>query len=276
VTRRFLVRLGSAAFALAAVSCGRRTEPMVSAFAFKYVQPDRSIVYDRSVRVSDNDAFSRVPEVSINGEQLPFVEWNAISAGYVSGAEFATGIPAELKVAHARGDARAQINLPGDFVMTGPDSNYVLNRDSSLVVSWRRAPGASWYWLNTYIDYDYYDINHEFESYEFDQDTIVFDTFCRYVRNRFFPARVVDIVEGEGESYVWAMDGPLWEPGARGNLTGNGYGFFSSANQPRVTGYVVVHPPAAGCGRDQGRRLERTRMERRERLVNMVREMEER
>jgi hypothetical protein len=245
---------------LLGLSCPRpiRKEPIVDGFLFKEVQYGGTS-YDRWVEVFDYDGIPQIPIVRLNDRQLDLVSWNPIHAMYEQTDAFKTDTPYALEVEHYWGKAHSRINMPADFRMTWPDTTYTYGRDSLLVARWQRSPGATWYWLNLYLSYDYLDTVGDYDYYEFDKDTVVYDTFCVYERNRFFPWYVRSIVEGEAEFVNWAMDGPQEAPGAVGNVEGSGYGYFMAANQPREAYFIVVSPPAEPMDRSLPARRARER-----------------
>jgi hypothetical protein len=254
--------------------CSRepRKEPAIDGLLLKMVYPTRIVSYDRVIEIQDDDALPQIPKVTLNDKPLPMVSWNPIDAAYEDTQPFPTDTSYELMVTHYWGEASSKINMPADFAMTRPESTYVLNRDSALTVTWRSSRGATWYWLNLFLDYDYVDTLYEWDYYEFDRDTIVFDTTCVYVRNCFFPWYVRAVLEGEGEAVVWACDGPPVQPGVTSNLQGHGFGYYMSVNQPREAYFIVVTPPATGLDRSDLMRRCKERFQRRLRQMSGFRD----
>jgi len=253
---------------LLTLSCPRtrQKEPLVDGFLFKEVQFGGTS-YDRWVEVYDTDGIPQIPIAKLNGKSLDMVSWNPIHAIYEQTDAFKTDTTYDLTVDHYWGRAHARITMPADFRVTRPDTLYVYNRDSLLIATWQRSRGATWYWLNLYLDYDFLDTVGDYDYYEFDQDTVVYDTFCVYERNRFFPWYVRTILEGEAEFLNWACDGPQEAPGALGNIQGDGYGYVMSANQPREAHFIVVSPPAQPM--DRNALMERAKMK----FLNRLRRM---
>jgi hypothetical protein len=253
------------ALILAGLTCARerRKEPMINGFLFKQVYPTCIVEHDRWVQIDDDDALPEIPKVTLNGQRLPMTGWNPIQALYQDLSPFKTDTTYDLKIEHYWGEATSRVTMPADSRMTWPESSYVLNRDSLLEIKWLKSRGATWYWLNLFINYDYNDTLGEWDSYEFDRDTILYDTVCVYERNRFFPWYVREILEGEAEAVVWACDGPVPEPGATGNVMGHGFGFINSANQPREAWFVVVQPPVSRLDRTEPSRHRREVLRRR-------------
>lgn len=257
------------AIVLLSLGCARarKKEPMANALFLKQVHPTYIVTHQRWLELSDDDAFPQIPKVTLNGEQLPLARWNPIQAIYADSVPFPVDTSYLVRIEHYWGEASSRVYMPGSFRINGPDSNYVLDRDSLLVIHWGPARGATWYWLNLFLDYDYLDTLYEWDYYEFDRDTIVFDTICVYERNRFFPWFVRRILEGEGEAVVWACDGPVMLPGALGNVEGDGFGYVNTANQPREAYFVVVQPPV--MRRSPGDATERSRAKFLRRLKEM-------
>jgi hypothetical protein len=230
--------------------CGRqrRDEPVVNGMFIKQIDPTDSLKkgrFERWIEITDDDAMPDIPRVLLNGNPLPLASWNPIDAVYDDNYAFETDTSCAIEIEHHWGKATSRVYIPADFEMTGPGPDYVYNRDSLLTIRWQPSRGATWYWLNLFLDYDYRDTLNEWDYYEFDRDTILFDTLCVYERNRFFPGWVRKILDGEVEAVVWAMDGPVMAPGAMGNVWGDGFGYVNTANQPHEEYFVIVQPPVA-------------------------------
>ena len=252
---------------LSGLTCtrARREEPLVDGYLLKQIYPTGIVSWDRYFEVFDYDFLPQIPTVRLNGMQPEMINFNAIDAAYDDTFPFRVDTTEDLQVKHYWGTASARIHMPGDFTMTGPDSNYVYNRDSLLRITWHKSSGATSYDLNLYLDYEFVDWNNEWDSYEFDRVTIVYDTFCEYVRNQFFPSHVQRILDGEAEAVVYATDGPEVIPGATGNIQGDGFGYYSASNQPREAYFVIVEPPAKSM--DRALPIQRSR----ERLIQRLR-----
>lgn len=230
--------------ALLIVSCSKRDDPLIDAYLTKYVPYVGDTIWDRYVEVFDVNGLPMIPSVKLNDEEVVMEDYDLIQCIYYDTVHFATGQEYKLTVDHYYGQARAKINMPGEFTMLSPDPTYILGRDSVLTITWHKSDKASWYWFSLYLEYDYEDTADDWDVYEFYQDTILYDTIIQYPRRYFFPDYVVRILEGEAEAGTWALDGPnRYEPGTKGNIGGQGLGYFSANYQPRELDFYVGAPP---------------------------------
>lgn len=217
---------------------------MIDGYLTKYVPYAGDTIWDRYIEVFDIDGLPMIPLVKLNGEEIEIDDYDYIGCTYNDTIHFLTAKEYELTVDHYYGRAHAKIWMPGEFEMIGPDSSYILKRDSVLSVTWQKSDEARWYWFSIYLEYEYEDTSGEWDDYEFYHDTIVYDTFVQYARNNFFPDYVKMVIEGEAEAGAWAMDGPnRWVPGTKGNIRGKGFGYFSASYQPRELDFYVGAPP---------------------------------
>lgn len=208
-----------------------KSKPAISGFLFKTVYYDGDSAYDRNIQVYNYKGFSAIPLVKLNNEILGIYDWGINWYQFSDENIVLSNKDYELEVSHSDGTAKAKVSMPGNIRFTQPDTSYILKRESTLVIAWQKSSKATWYWLDYYISYEYLDTAGEEDSYDISKDTVITDTFCRLEPNRFFPSYVMNILEGEGEANVWAMDGPIIYPGSNGNVTGQGIGFFHAANQ---------------------------------------------
>ena len=225
-------------------ACTRKDYPVIDGYLTKVVYYAGDTIWDRYFEVFDDDGLPMVPQVKLNGEQVEIDDFYYRLCVYQDTVHFATGKKYDLTVDVDQGQASASINMPGEFSMISPGPTYILNRDSVLTVYWHKSDKATWYWFSVYLDYDFLDSLGEWDSYEFYHDTILYDTVVRYPRNFFIPGNVQTIIEGEAEAGTWALDGPnRWEPGTKGNIRGQGLGYFSATYQPRELDFYVGGPP---------------------------------
>jgi hypothetical protein len=218
--------------------------PFVDAYLTKAVDYGGDTIWDRYVEVFNINGLAMIPAVKMNGNEVEMDQYDYIQCIYNDTFRFSTNQQYELTVDHYYGQASAKIWMPGDFSMIGPGPTYIYNRDSVLYVTWHKSPGATSYWFSVDLDYDFEDSLGEWDSYEFYHDTILKDTFVRYAPNRFFPGNVATILEGEAEAGSWAMDGPnRWVQGTKGNIRGQGQGYFSATYQPMELDFYVGAPP---------------------------------
>jgi len=108
------------------------------------------------------------------------------------------------------GDANATCKLPGDFRITTPDS---IGKNVELKVTWKKSKEANWYMVE--IDCD------SIPGWDTYKDTakVVTDTFFTIPANW---------ITKNGYVYVWvsAGNGPKIEAGSKGNMKGDGKGFW--------------------------------------------------
>lgn len=218
---------------------------MIDGYLTKLVYYSGDTIWDRYFEVFDDDGMPMIPVVKLNGEEVELYNYSSAIRllTYWDTIHFSTGQKYELTVDHYQGQAHANIWMPGEFSMIGPDSNYILKRDSALLVTWHKSEKASRYYFYIYMDYEFIDTTGEEDDIDFFHDTIVYDTFIRYEPNRFIPDYVEMIVGGDVEAGVWAINGPIrWEQGTKGNIRGQGYGYFSATYQPKELDFYVGAP----------------------------------
>jgi hypothetical protein len=227
-------------------SCANKQDyPLIYGKLYKYIDYSNDTVWQRYFEVFDIDGLPMIPLVKLNSAEVEMYQFDYIQCIYYDDTvHFATNQEYELTVDHYYGQANCKIWMPGDFSMISPGPTYILKSDSVLFITWHKSERASWYWLSVDGDYDYEDSFGEWDNYEFYHDTVVYDTFVRYARNRFIPDYVKNIIEGEAEAGVWALDGPnCWKPGTKGNIRGQGFGYFYSIYEPRLLDFYVGAPP---------------------------------
>jgi len=218
------------------------SEPMINGYLYRVEYYDRSIEYERYVEVSDNRGLRMVPVVTLNNELLKVLYYSWTKYGYGDTYQFPLDTFYELKVTHYWGNAWAKVAMPGNFSLLSPPEGYVLDMESTLVISWTRSSRAEWYWVEVDIEYEYRDTLNQEDDLTFGLDTMVFDTFYIIPSSRIFPGFVSDVIEGDGSVMVWAGCGPAIEPGDRGNVQGVGFGFFNAINEPREKYFYVGAP----------------------------------
>ncbi len=235
--------LRSIIFLLTLLSC-QKEKVYICAFILRsvgtpWLYPD----YYKEVYVHNKNGFTTIPTSLINDTSLNIYDYHYNWYLFLDFNKLNIDRNYKLEVKYHDGRAEGETYLPGDYEITSPESTYILNRDSILKIHWRKANGAKWYWLDLTIEYDYEDTLGEWDYYEFWKDTILFDTFCIYEKNRFIPGYVETIYEGEGTINIWAMDGPTILPGSKGNISGAGFGFFNTAYQPGERYFYIGAPP---------------------------------
>ena len=219
-------------FCILSAGCGKKEKVYINGFILRDVAP-LYVNYYREVYVHNKNGFPIVPICQINDTSLTIADYHYDYYLFSDNKRFDINKKYELNLQHRGGKAQGEVFMPGEFSILQPDTSYILKKDSVLKIFWSKANGATWYWLDIYIDYWYEDTLGEEEEYESQPDTIIYDTFVIYEKNRFFPPYVDSITEGEtGIINVWACNGPTFLPGSQGNIFGAGYGILMTANQP--------------------------------------------
>ncbi len=245
-------------------------EPMINGYLDRVEFYDGDVGYWREFSVFDPAGLRMVPEVRINQIQVPCYYYSWTNYRYGDENYFQVSKRYKLEVDHYWGTAFARVVMPGNFRLTYPPSDsYVLDLESTLVITWRRADGAQWYWVDAYCCYDFYDSLYRWDDHEFEFDTTVSDTFLILAPGRVFPSYVMDVIEGDGSALVWAGYGPPVEPGDYGNVRGNGFGFFNAFNEAKERYFWVGAPivERRSPGVRESRVKLRSRIERRNQLA---------
>ncbi|UCG42245.1 MAG: hypothetical protein JSU73_10245 [candidate division WOR-3 bacterium] len=232
-------------------------EPMINGFLYRVEYYDRSVEYFRQFEVFDNDGLRMVPVLTVNGEPIRILSYTSTRYLYADEKEFPVDTTYLLEVSHFWGEAWAEIPMPGNFQMTLPPEEHILLQDSALVIRWQKSSRAEWYWVDVYMDYEFFDRDGNWDDITIELDTVLQDTFLLVAADRIFPDYVDEVLEGDGAALVWAGGGPAEEPGDSANVQGAGYGFFSSANEPREKYFYVGAPPARRRSPGTGASLEK-------------------
>lgn len=218
------------------------SEPMVNGYLYRGEYYDYSVEYERYVQIFDPRGLRMVPIVTLNHETLGVFSYSWTRYEYGDTMEFRVESPYELQAFHYWGKASARIVMPGNFSLTSPPEGYILDLDSTLIVSWTRSAEAEWYWVELAFSYEYRDTLGVEGDYDLRLDTMVRDTFLIVPPERIFPGFVADVIEGDGAAMVWSGCGPAIEPGDQGNVRGAGFGFFNAINEPREKYFYIGAP----------------------------------
>ncbi len=219
------------------------SEPMIYASLNRVEYYDYTVEYERYVEVFDSRGLRMVPIVILNKETLNG-DYYGTKYFYLDSVSFPVNTTYNLQVIHYWGKAAARVIMPDNFSLITPPENYILDLESTLVITWHKSAGAEWYGLNLRIDYDYRNYYGEEDDYTFILDTTVYDTFLIIPPKRIFPAAVADVLNGDATVWVWAGTGPPFQPGDKGNIRGAGFGFFNAYNEPREKYFYVGAPIA--------------------------------
>lgn len=229
-------------FFLLIIGCVKKDKVYITGFIIRSVGSYYTSYY-KEVYVHNRSGFPIVPSCWINDTALNIDDYHYDYYLFKDYKPFELNQKYKLRLKHSGGEAYGAVRMPADFSILYPESTYLLRSDSALQIYWTKAEGATWYWLDIYIDYWYEDSLGEEDEYVFEMDTIVYRNYVVYDKNRLFPPYVDSITEGgDGIINVWACDGPPCLPGAQGNIFGAGYGIFNTANQPAERYFYVGLP----------------------------------
>lgn len=169
-----------------------------------------------------------VPWVTVNQETLDIDNLDGGWVEYEDSILVSPGDSLYLKVDYTIGIATASSRVPGVFEITSHDTSWMVRIPvrSDFTVSWSTSSYADFYLVEFYIDYEYRNTLGEYRSFNFSKDTCVTSTSITFPASQLFPADLVSITYSYGYFDVWAINGPILEPGSEGNVTGDGSGFF--------------------------------------------------
>jgi hypothetical protein len=169
-----------------------------------------------------------IPWVAVNQETLNVVEsMMGLLTDYKDSISISIGDSVHLKV-YTDGIATASARVPGSFGITSHDTSLIADipKGSDFTVSWSSADYCDFYRVHLSLHYGYSDTLGNDGSFYFRMDTCVTSTSITFLASQLFPADVDSVTHSGGGFNVWAMNGPILEPGSKGNVTGNGSGFF--------------------------------------------------
>lgn len=170
-----------------------------------------------------------IPWVTVNQETLNVTgSMMGLLTDYADSISISSGDSVYLKV-YTDGVATASARVPGSFEITSHDTSQTayITQGSDFTVSWSSADYCDFYRVYFRIYYSYYDTLGNNEDFSLHVDTCVIATSITFPASRLFPADVDSITHSWGDNFdVYAMNGPKLEPGSKGNVIGNGTGFF--------------------------------------------------
>ncbi|MCK4352990.1 hypothetical protein KAW65_06235 [candidate division WOR-3 bacterium] len=182
---------------------------------------------------------SSIPVVTINGDTLPLEHyyyggdmWRCSYGWYTYWRDDTISLFGDstyvLEVIHSEGVAQAEVKMPGEFEVIEPDTSDTLHRGEDLNIIWTTSKGAEWYKIYLSIHYSYIDTSGEYEYFckYFEPLLQATDTTYFVSGSELFPADIDSVRYGDGYLYIYAGSGDAIEPGATGNITGDGAGFF--------------------------------------------------
>jgi len=139
------------------------------------------------------------------------------------------GDPVNLKVDYTKGVATASIWVPGDFGIISPDTSQIayIPVDSSFTVIRSTSNHCDFYLLHFSPYYWFYDTSGDYRYFDLYVGTAVTTTSITFPARRLFPTDLARVDKySHGHFVLSTRSGPRIEPGAAGNITGDGSGSF--------------------------------------------------
>jgi len=247
--RRLRSRLGVMPYALSLMlllACERPGSQnlLVLGFIYHITYPDNTSGFYQIYLAYDVDGLPQVPVVKVNDRPIEMTDFTPQQGQYESWDAFPIDTTFDIKVQHYWGEAHSRVNMPGNTRLTQPNPGFVQGTGDPVTISWFKAPGASSYWLDLYVSYEYNDTLGEWDYWEQELDTIFSDTTITFPGSSMFPPFVSEVLTGEGEIILWPTDGPQLVPGDTGNVRGCGIGYVAAVNEPPEGWFPIVSPPA--------------------------------
>ncbi len=171
-----------------------------------------------------------IPLATINDTALPLVDFHYHHYLYSEDRRFTPGKEYRMTVTHSGGKASSTVFVPSDFSLLKPEPGFILYQDSSLSLIWQKSKDAAYYSSSLYLYYYYTDTLGTRSFFSLDSDTTVSETTLFYNKETLFPPNVQRVDWGEMRINIWAIDGSFILPGAKGNIEGDGWGFYYGAN----------------------------------------------
>lgn len=215
----------------------------VSAYAGKWgysIPPVPAPIYYTAVDigVTVTDAPS-IPSLWVNNLACPLdmgMSWPGTFAfNFSDTGSLAQADSLFLKISFLKSDgstglAQAAVATPDTFRILSPTGwDILLPVGSDLAITWSSSARAQNYNLHLHLDYTFFDTLNLFHYHRFSLDTLVVDTSVIFSAQTLFPNLGVmhpdSAVNGEGHLQLNALNGPCL-PGALGNVSGDGEGFF--------------------------------------------------
>jgi hypothetical protein len=184
---------------------------------------------------------SSIPTVKLNQSDLRFRYLYGSGSYYWDTLRTITeGDEVQLNVKNDQGKAVATVRIPQQFRIQSPDpdSIFILPPHSNFAASWTASGFSDYYYAYFYLSYSYFPIGGGSSKYFYiEADTILSTTSITIPATRLFPADYDSLRWSYGYFSITAYNGPQIEVGARGNVTGDGIGFFFGKSDG---GYVEI------------------------------------
>jgi hypothetical protein len=251
-------RLSSIGYLLSAIcllllAC-QRPHPvgsLIQGLAYRESFSDAADAFYQVFLVYDVDGLPRIPLVKVNDVPIEMTDFQPQQGQYESWDVFPVDTTMDVKIANYDGEAHCRVNMPGNTALTRPTPWFVLQKGQPVAIAWNKAHGASTYYLDLYINYEYNDTFGEWDDFENEWDTTITDTSFTFPASWVFPPIVGEVLDGEGYIILWAQDGPPLLAGDWGNIKGHGFGYFATAFEPPDGWFPIVTPPATRLGAKQ-------------------------
>ncbi len=174
-----------------------------------------------------------IPQVTVNQNVLPIYDWwEDFCFVFHDSIQISPGDSAHLKVDYTQRIATASAKVPGNFEITSHDASAIafIPVDANFTVSWSASNYTEFYWVDFWLEYNYYDTLGNPKYFSFEEFGSQTSTSITFLASELFP-RDFDYIYSQtqgswGYFDVYAVNGPEIESGSEGNVTGDGTGFF--------------------------------------------------
>lgn len=171
-----------------------------------------------------------IPSVKLNQDFIKFRNLHNDGSYYWDTLRTITqGDEVQLTVSGDQGTAGTVVRIPQQFRIQSPDpdSIFILLPHNNFIASWAVSNFADYYNAYFYLSYRYFPIGGVTSKYfQLEVDTMLTNTSISIPAAKLFPADIDSIIGGYGGFHIEAVNGPRLEVGAKGNVTGDGIGFF--------------------------------------------------
>jgi hypothetical protein len=186
------------------------------------------------------DGTRLVPVVAINTDTLDLTNYSG-SGEYMWNSEWekynvnvGASQQCQLQVYQSDGNASSpKLPLPAGFSLTAPADSSRLVKGNPLVITWPPVADVDRYLVEVYVYYVYNNYDH----FTFDTTIIAGKTATSMTlpASTIFPSPVDTVLWGNGSVTVDAEAGPDIGRECKGNISGNGIGYFLTSSADGVT-----------------------------------------
>ena len=175
---------------------------------------------------------SSIPTVKLNQSFIKFRSLYSGGSNYWDTLRTITkGDEVQLTVSSDQGVAGALVRIPQQFRIQSPnpDSIFILLPHSNFTASWNASGFSDYYYAYFYLFYSYAPTGGgTSKQFSIEIDTILSTTSITFSAAKLFPADFDSLMASWYYGYfsIQAFNGPRLEVGERGNITGDGMGFF--------------------------------------------------